>query len=93
MREFYGEDQPLCDAEDDQKCADVVALVRECLRYCCVLRLALPRSSVKDVTYEGKIIPAGTTVFLNTWACNMDDLSVLFLPSFLQLLRCQTQHS
>lgn len=32
IREMFSEDQPLCDAEDDQKCAYVVALVRECLR-------------------------------------------------------------
>lgn len=30
--EFYGEDEPMCDAHDDQKCAYVAALVRECLR-------------------------------------------------------------
>ncbi|KAK8250203.1 cytochrome P450 [Phyllosticta capitalensis] len=72
IREHYPEDQPLCDAEDDQKVPYVVALVRECLRYFCVLRLALPRATVKDLTYEGKLIPAGTTIFLNAWACNMD---------------------
>lgn len=93
IREFYGEDQPLCDAEDDQKCAYVVALVRECLRYYCVLRLALPRASVKDVTYEGKVIPAGTTVFLNAWACNMGKPSVLLFPPFLQPLHGQNHHS
>jgi 3-hydroxyphenylacetate 6-hydroxylase len=37
-----------------------------------VLRLALPRATIKDITYEGKLIPAGTTVYLNAWACNMD---------------------
>lgn len=71
IRKYYGEDQPLCDPFDDQKCEYVVALVRECLRYYTVLRLALPRASVKDVTYEGKIIPAGSTIYLNAWACNM----------------------
>lgn len=30
--EYYTEDNPLCDADDDQKCAYIVALVRECLR-------------------------------------------------------------
>ncbi|KAK7543341.1 cytochrome P450 phenylacetate hydroxylase-like protein [Phyllosticta citricarpa] len=72
IREQYSEDQPLCDAEDDQKVAYIAALVRECLRYFCVLRLALPRATVKDLHYEGKLIPAGTTIFLNAWACNMD---------------------
>jgi len=73
IAEFYSVDQPLCDALDDQKCQYVVALVRECLRYYTVLRLALPRVSIKDVTYEGIIIPKGTVYFLNSWACNMDD--------------------
>jgi len=72
IRKLYSEEQPLCDAQDDQKCEYVVALVRECLRYYCVLRLALPRATVKDITYEDKLIPAGSTVYLNVWACNMD---------------------
>jgi 3-hydroxyphenylacetate 6-hydroxylase len=72
IRKFYGEEEPLCDAEDDQKCGYVVALVREMLRYYTVLRLSLPRASVKDVVWEGKTIPAGSVIFLNAWACNMD---------------------
>jgi 3-hydroxyphenylacetate 6-hydroxylase len=71
IREHYSEDNPLCDAEDDQKCQYVVALVRECLRYFCVLRLALPRATVKDFKFDGVDIPKGTWVFLNAWACNM----------------------
>jgi len=27
---------------------------------------------VKPFTYEGKLIPTGTTIYLNAWACNMD---------------------
>lgn len=50
----------------------IAALARECLRYFTVLRLALPRATVKDVLYDGKVIPAGSTIFLNAWACNMD---------------------
>lgn len=73
IRKYYSDTEPLCDANDDQKCAYVVALVRECLRFYTVLRLALPRASVKDVTYEGKVIPAGTTIYLNAWACNMGE--------------------
>lgn len=64
-------DQPLCDASDDQKCQYVVALVRECLRYYTVLRLALPRVSIQDVNYQGVRIPKKTVFFLNAWACNM----------------------
>lgn len=69
---FYDTTDPLCDAEDDQKCGYVVALVREMLRYYTVLRLSLPRASVRDVVWEGKTIPAGSVIFLNAWACNMD---------------------
>ncbi|KKK12844.1 hypothetical protein AOCH_007754, partial [Aspergillus ochraceoroseus] len=31
IQQMYSQSQPLCDANDDQKCAYVVALVRECL--------------------------------------------------------------
>ncbi|KAF2733691.1 cytochrome P450 phenylacetate hydroxylase-like protein [Polyplosphaeria fusca] len=72
IRKYYTDEEPLCDALDDQKCEYINALVRECLRYYCVLRLALPRATVKDVVYEGKLIPAGSTIYLNAWACNMD---------------------
>ena len=60
------------EAADDQGCLYIAALVREMLRYYAVLRLSLPRATVKDVPYDGKVIPAGTVVFLNVWACNMD---------------------
>ncbi|KAK2739808.1 hypothetical protein FQN55_009129 [Onygenales sp. PD_40] len=72
IKEMYSEDEPLCPASDDQSCQYIVALVRECLRYYTVLRLALPRTTIKDITYEGKRIPKGTVFFLNSWACNMD---------------------
>lgn len=32
IEEFYGKGEPMCSADDDQKCAYVAALVRECLR-------------------------------------------------------------
>ncbi|KAJ5112972.1 hypothetical protein N7456_001506 [Penicillium angulare] len=72
IQEMYGQDEPMCSADDDQKCAYVAALVRECLRYFTVLRLALPRTSIRDITYQGTVIPKGTVFFLNAWACNMD---------------------
>ncbi|EDU42121.1 cytochrome P450 78A3 [Pyrenophora tritici-repentis Pt-1C-BFP] len=53
IRKFYSEEEPLADANDDQKCSYIVA-------------------TVKDITYEGKVIPAGSTLYLNAWACNMD---------------------
>jgi 3-hydroxyphenylacetate 6-hydroxylase len=71
IRKHFDENQPLCDANDDQHCQYIVALVRECLRYYTVLRLALPRVTIRDVTYENTVIPKGTVAFLNAWACNM----------------------
>ncbi|KAF9893337.1 hypothetical protein FE257_011769 [Aspergillus nanangensis] len=72
IRKMYNDRNPLCDAKDDQKCLYVAGIVRESLRYFTVLRLSLPRSTNKEFTYEGKTVPVGTTVFLNSWACNMD---------------------
>ena len=71
IRKFYGEDEPMCDSDDDQQCQYIVALVKEALRYYTVLRRALPRASVKDVVYKGHLIPKGSIIFLNAWACNM----------------------
>jgi 3-hydroxyphenylacetate 6-hydroxylase len=73
ISKHYSTSEPLCDAEDDHKCEYIGALVKELLRYYTVLRLSLPRASVKDVMFEGKLIPAGSVIFLNAWACNMDD--------------------
>ncbi|KAH6651538.1 cytochrome P450 [Truncatella angustata] len=73
IRKLFGDDKPLCDKDDDQQCPYIVALVRESLRYYTVLRLALPKCSIRDVIYNGVTIPKGTVVFLNSWACNMDD--------------------
>ncbi|RMD39809.1 hypothetical protein DV735_g5315, partial [Chaetothyriales sp. CBS 134920] len=72
IRKVYSQDKPLCDAYDDQSIAYIVALVRELLRYYTVLRLCLPRATIRDIVYEGKKIPSGSIIFLNAWACNMD---------------------
>lgn len=67
---MYGEDRPLCDPLEDMKCEYVAVLVKECLRYFCVVRMNLPRSTIREVEYDGKIIPAGTMVLCNNMACN-----------------------
>ncbi|KAI1075684.1 cytochrome P450 [Whalleya microplaca] len=72
IREFQGSDEPLCDAADNQKCAYVLAIVKEALRYFTVIPLALPRESIRDIEYDGVLIPAGSTVYMNAWACNYD---------------------
>ncbi|KAJ5624346.1 hypothetical protein N7510_000655 [Penicillium lagena] len=73
IRNMYPEDQPLCHPEDDQKCVYVAALIRETLRMYSVLRLNLPRVSIRDITYDGVTYPKGTTFFINSYACNMDE--------------------
>jgi 3-hydroxyphenylacetate 6-hydroxylase len=86
IRKLYAEEDPLADAYDDQKCQYVVALVRECLRFFTVVRLSLPRATVKDVVFEGKVIPTGSTIYLNAWACNMGSSSgalILYLTQYL----------
>lgn len=70
IQAVYGSDNPLCDANDDQKIPYLVALIREGLRMYSVLRLNLPRTSTKDVLYNGMSFPKGTTFFLNSHACN-----------------------
>ncbi|EXJ84301.1 3-hydroxyphenylacetate 6-hydroxylase [Capronia epimyces CBS 606.96] len=72
IRAVYPPEQILCDANDDQSIPYIVALVRELLRYYTVLRLSLPRATVRDVMYNGHTIPSGSVIFLNAWACNMD---------------------
>lgn len=47
-------------------------LGQECLRYFTVLMLSLPRTTTQPSVYNSKHIPAGTTLWLNAWACNMD---------------------
>jgi 3-hydroxyphenylacetate 6-hydroxylase len=86
IHKHYSSEEPLCSAYDDQKCEYVAALVRECLRYYCVLRLALPRATVRDIFYEGKLIPAGSTIYLNAWACNMGKINIPTLSEW-HLLR------
>ena len=65
IRAGYPSDQILCDPNDDQSIRYICALVRELLRYYAVLRLSLPRATVKDITYNGHTIPTGSVVFLN----------------------------
>ncbi|KAI0456825.1 3-hydroxyphenylacetate 6 hydroxylase [Xylaria acuta] len=69
---FQDSDEPLCDASDDQKCNYILGLAKEALRYFSVIPLALPRETIKDIDYEGVRIPAGSTIYMNAWACNRD---------------------
>jgi 3-hydroxyphenylacetate 6-hydroxylase len=48
----------------------IEALIKEIGRYFIVLRLALPKATHKEVLWNEAVIPAGTMVFLNSWACS-----------------------
>ncbi|KAI8403821.1 hypothetical protein FOFC_15311 [Fusarium oxysporum] len=71
ITDLHGSKSPLCDPDDDQKCDYVRALVRESLRQVNVSPSIMRCSS--NVQTQGKFVPKGTVVFLNSWACNMDD--------------------
>ncbi|KAF2970751.1 hypothetical protein GQX73_g2824 [Xylaria multiplex] len=74
IRNVYTNDKQLFEScmLDTEEIPYISALVRESLRYYTPSRLALPRLTVQTFQYEDKIIPEGTTVILNTYACNMD---------------------
>ncbi|RPA89950.1 putative cytochrome P450 phenylacetate 2-hydroxylase [Choiromyces venosus 120613-1] len=72
IREVY----PNNDAWDmclkEEKVPYITALVKEVLRFWIVIPIGLPRTSIGDMTYNGAIIPAGTTFYMNAWAANYD---------------------
>lgn len=48
----------------DERCAWMVAFVKEVLRYWSTVNMSFTRESVKEVVYQGATIPAGTPFFL-----------------------------
>ncbi|KAJ6781026.1 hypothetical protein PWT90_04928 [Aphanocladium album] len=62
--------------QDTEDIPYISALVREILRinarFYTPSRLSLPRLAVQSIVYQDKIIPEGSTVVLNTFACNRD---------------------
>ncbi|KAF1816768.1 cytochrome P450 phenylacetate 2-hydroxylase [Eremomyces bilateralis CBS 781.70] len=57
----------------EEKLPYVSALVKEILRYWIVIPICLPRVSVKDIAYNGAVIPTGTTFYMNAYAADYDD--------------------
>lgn len=57
---------------DSENLVYIHAMAKEASRLFNVFRICLPRTSLTDVTYRTAMIPAGTTFFLNSWACNLD---------------------
>ncbi|KAL1953678.1 hypothetical protein VTO42DRAFT_2389 [Malbranchea cinnamomea] len=56
----------------EEKVPYITALVKEVLRFWTVIPICLPRVSVKDIPWNGAVIPAGTTFFMNAWAADYD---------------------
>lgn len=48
----------------EEKLPYVTALVKETLRFWTVIPICLPRTSIKDIPYNGTVVPAGTTFFM-----------------------------
>ncbi|KAF4589124.1 phenylacetate 2-hydroxylase [Ophiocordyceps camponoti-floridani] len=57
----------------DEKVPYLVALVKETLRFWAVIPINLPRQSIRDIPWEGAVVPAGTTFFMNAYAANYDE--------------------
>lgn len=57
----------------EEKVPYVTAFVREVLRFFVVIPICLPRTSIKDITYEDATIPAGTTFYMNAWSAHYDN--------------------
>jgi phenylacetate 2-hydroxylase len=51
----------------------VQALVKETLRFS-AMPLSLPRETIKDIRYGNAVIPAKSTLFLNAFGANFDDV-------------------
>lgn len=49
---------------EDEKCEYVTAFCKEVLRFWTVIPMSLPRVSIKDVVWQGAVIPAGTTFLM-----------------------------
>jgi len=60
------------DVYSDKDVPYISALHKEASRFFTVLKLGLSRKTISDSNYENHFIPAGTTVFYNSFAMNHD---------------------
>lgn len=49
---------------DEEKVPYITALVKETLRFWTVIPICLPRTSIKDIEWNGAVFPAGTTFYM-----------------------------
>ncbi|KAF2120546.1 phenylacetate hydroxylase [Lophiotrema nucula] len=57
----------------EEKIPYVTALYKEILRFWTVIPICLPRVSIKPIEWQGAVIPAGTTFYMNAYAADYDD--------------------
>jgi phenylacetate 2-hydroxylase len=62
----------------EEKVPYINAIVKEALRYYTVLPLGQPRKAVRDIEWNGSIIPQGTTILFNTQAANHGTYFILY---------------
>ncbi|OLL24410.1 Phenylacetate 2-hydroxylase [Neolecta irregularis DAH-3] len=56
---------------EEEKIPYLTAFVKEVLRFYTVIPMCLPRQSIKDIIYEGVVIPSGTLFYMNAQAADM----------------------
>jgi phenylacetate 2-hydroxylase len=56
----------------EEKIPYITALVKEILRFWTVIPICLPRVSIKPIEWNGVMIPAGTTFYMNAYAADYD---------------------
>jgi phenylacetate 2-hydroxylase len=56
----------------EEKIPYITALYKEILRYWSVIPICLPRTSIRDIEWNGVRIPAGTTFYMNAYAADYD---------------------
>ncbi|KAF1364899.1 cytochrome P450 phenylacetate hydroxylase-like protein [Lizonia empirigonia] len=56
----------------EEKIPYITALYKEILRYWTVIPICLPRVSIKPIEWNGVVIPAGTTFYMNAYAADYD---------------------
>ncbi|CAG8981838.1 hypothetical protein HYALB_00013950 [Hymenoscyphus albidus] len=56
----------------EEKVPYITAFVCEVLRFFTVIPICLPRRSIRDITYDNAVIPAGTTFYMNAYAADYD---------------------
>ncbi|KAG6303000.1 hypothetical protein E4U45_002488 [Claviceps purpurea] len=81
----------------EEKVPYMTAFVKESLRFWTVVPINLPRKNIHDIPFNGTVIPAGTTFFMNTYAANYDEqrfkLPEKFIPErFLDNAEVGTPH-